>query len=73
MGTVDVVFGKVVGVHIDDNVLTDSGRLDILKIRPLARLGYFDYTSVTSVFQMVIPDSERLLIGLEGAAARNLR
>lgn len=72
MGTVDVVFGKVIGIHIADEALTSDGRLDILKVRPLARLGYFDYTSVTSAFEMIIPDSDRLLIGLEGAAARNL-
>ncbi|MFK0033683.1 flavin reductase family protein [Pseudomonas monteilii] len=73
MGTVDVVFGKVIGVHIADHILTEDGRLDILKARPLARLGYYDYTSVTSAFEMVIPDSDRLLAGLEGAAARNVR
>ncbi|MBJ9974170.1 flavin reductase family protein [Pseudomonas sp. S75] len=71
MGTVDVVFGKVIGVHIVDRALTEDGRLDVLKIRPLARLGYFDYTSVTSTFEMIIPESDRLLVGLEGAAARN--
>ncbi|NIF28923.1 flavin reductase family protein [Pantoea sp. Tr-811] len=71
MGTVDVVFGKVIGIHIVDHALTEDGRLDVLKIRPLARLGYFDYTSVTSAFEMIIPESDRLLVGLEGAAARN--
>jgi flavin reductase (DIM6/NTAB) family NADH-FMN oxidoreductase RutF len=73
MGTVDVVFGKVIGVHIADEALTEDGRIDILKIRPLARLGYFDYTSVTSAFEMVIPDSSKLLAGLEGASAKNTR
>lgn len=72
MGTVDVVFGKVIGIHIADHALTADGRLDILKVRPLARLGYFDYTSVTSSFEMIIPDSDRLLVGLEGAAERNV-
>jgi len=41
----------VVGIHIHDDALT-NGRLDIAKIRPLARLGYTDYTSVTEVFSM---------------------
>lgn len=69
MGTVDVVIGKVVMVHIADEVLTPDGRVDIAKIRPLARLGYYDYTSVDSVFEMVIPGSNaELLRGLEGAA-----
>jgi len=68
MGTADVVFGRVVAVHIDDEVLTPEGLVDVLKIRPLARMGYFDYTTVDSKFQMVIPgDSRALLAGLEGS------
>jgi flavin reductase (DIM6/NTAB) family NADH-FMN oxidoreductase RutF len=47
-----VVIGRVVAVHIDDAALTADGRVDVLKIRPIARLGYKDYTSVESVFQM---------------------
>ena len=47
-----VVIGRVVAVHIDDAALTADGRVDVVKIRPIARLGYKDYTSVDSVFQM---------------------
>ena len=47
-----VVIGRVVGVHIDDTALTADGRVDVLKIRPIARLGYKDYTSVDSLFTM---------------------
>ena len=47
-----VVIGRVVAVHIDDAALTVDGRIDVLKIRPIARLGYKDYTSVDAVFQM---------------------
>jgi hypothetical protein len=32
--------------------LTSDGRVDIVKLRPIARLGYKDYVSVESVFQM---------------------
>ncbi len=68
MGTVDVIIGRVVFVHIKNEVLTQDGRLDILKVRPLARLGYYDYTTVDSIFEMVIPgNNDRLLIGLEWA------
>lgn len=66
-GPVDVVIGRVVLVHIKDEVIRPDGRLDILRIRPLARLGYYDYTTVESVFEMVIPgNNENLLRGLEG-------
>ncbi len=47
-----VVIGRVVAVHIDDAALTADGRVDVLKLRPIARLGYKDYTTVDSVFQM---------------------
>ena len=67
MGSVDVVIGRVVLVHIKDEVIGPDGRLDIPKIRPLARLGYYDYTSVESVFEMVIPGGNKdVLAGLEG-------
>jgi flavin reductase (DIM6/NTAB) family NADH-FMN oxidoreductase RutF len=47
-----LVIGQVLAVHIEDAALTSDGRLDILKVRPIARLGYKDYTSVDSMFQM---------------------
>jgi hypothetical protein len=31
--------GRVVGIHIRDDIITSEGKLDVLKIRPLARLG----------------------------------
>jgi flavin reductase (DIM6/NTAB) family NADH-FMN oxidoreductase RutF len=48
--TSHMVIGMVIGVHIKDEFITDEGIVDILKIRPLARLGYLDYTTVDSVF-----------------------
>jgi len=47
-----VVIGEVIGIHIRDDVIGSDGKIDIKKIRPLARLGYMDYTSVTEVFTM---------------------
>lgn len=47
-----VVFGQVVAVHIDDAALTADGRVDITKIRPIARLGYKDYVCVEQTFEM---------------------
>ena len=48
----DLVIGRVVAVHIDDGVITADGRVDVVKMRPIARLGYKDYVSVDAVFQM---------------------
>jgi len=49
-----MVIGRVVGVHIHDNVLVD-GRIDVTLYRPLARLGYMDYAMVDKVFTMTRP------------------
>lgn len=49
-----VVFGEVVGIHIDESVLTD-GRVDMAKLKPIARLGYMDYCLVDEVFAMPRP------------------
>jgi flavin reductase (DIM6/NTAB) family NADH-FMN oxidoreductase RutF len=57
-----VVIGRVIAVHIDDAALTPDGCVDILKIRPIARLGYKDYTSVESVFQMEKTTPEDYLV-----------
>lgn len=52
-----VVFGHVVGIHIKDEVIV-NGLVDVLKFRPVARLGYMDYTVVDSVFSMGRPDAK---------------
>jgi hypothetical protein len=67
MGMVDVVIGRVLAIHIKDEMIRPDGRIDVLKIRPIARLGYRDYTSVESVFEIVIPGNKNLaLAGMEG-------
>jgi hypothetical protein len=58
----------VVGIHIRDDVIVD-GKIDILKVRALARLGYTDYTSVTEVFSMKVMGNAAGQIG-EAIAAR---
>jgi flavin reductase (DIM6/NTAB) family NADH-FMN oxidoreductase RutF len=71
MGTVDVVIGRVIAVHIKDEVLTD-GILDVKKTKPIARCGYYQYTVVTETFDMVIPGmSGDVLYGLERRVKRN--
>ena len=55
VGCSDIVIGRVVAVHIKGEVITGDGLIDVLKARPLARLGYHQYTSVESIFEMVIP------------------
>lgn len=69
MGSVDVIVGRVVAVHIDEKILTD-GLVDLGKAMPIARLGYHQYCVVKAenIFEMVIPGDPKLLVGLEGNA-----
>ena len=46
--------GEVVGIHIDDAMLTD-GMFDVVKAGNVARLGYLDFSSVSEVFSMRRP------------------
>jgi flavin reductase (DIM6/NTAB) family NADH-FMN oxidoreductase RutF len=49
-----VVFGQVVGIHIDERFLKD-GRLDTAAMQPIARCGYSDYAVVDKVIPVVRP------------------
>lgn len=70
VGTVDIVFGQVERIHIDDEVLTPEGKLDIESIRPIARMGYYEYTVVTDTFEMRIPGATaQEALGLAGHSA----
>jgi flavin reductase (DIM6/NTAB) family NADH-FMN oxidoreductase RutF len=53
-GTHAIVLGQVVGVHIDDSVILDD-KVDVTKLRPIARLGYGDYAVIDEVFELSRP------------------
>ena len=53
-----VVFGEVIGVHIDEQYIK-NGILDAAALQPIARLGYRDYSVVTELFQMTRPDESK--------------
>lgn len=71
MGSADVIIGKVVCIHIKDECIMPDGKIDIEKIKPLARLGYSDYTYVDKVFEMAPSNAAggtTEVNGLEGKA-----
>ena len=53
---VHIIYGQIVGVHINDDYLTDKGLFDTAKAQPLARCGYRDFAAVESVFELIRPD-----------------
>ncbi|WP_299349757.1 flavin reductase family protein [uncultured Shimia sp.] len=50
-----VVHGEVVGIHMRDDCIVD-GLFDVSTFRPLARLGYRDYSVVDNTFTLARPD-----------------
>jgi len=48
------VFGEVTGVYMRDDCVVD-GRFDVTRYRPLARLGYKDYSVVDHLFSLTRP------------------
>lgn len=51
----NVVFGRVIGLHIRDEYLTAAGRFDTIKAQPLARLGGIQYAPPGTIFEMPAP------------------
>lgn len=71
LATVDCIVAEVIGIHIKDEFILPDGKVDICRIKPVARLGYFDFTVVDNSFEMappaVSPDKQILVDkGLEG-------
>lgn len=49
-----LVLGEVIGIHLRDDCVID-GRFDLRKVRPVGRLGYRDYATVTNLFELRRP------------------
>jgi len=54
------VFGEVIHVHIADRLIVD-GRVSMERLQPLARLGYQEYCTLGEIFEMPLPEFDRLL------------
>jgi len=69
-GAADIVIGRVKMIHVADDALDADGKLDIPRLKPMARLGYYAYTMGETVFQMITPGAgEKMMKGLEGQTA----
>jgi flavin reductase (DIM6/NTAB) family NADH-FMN oxidoreductase RutF len=49
------ILGRVIGVYIDDRFVVD-GRVDTAAMKPIARMGYSEYTTVETAWRMRRPD-----------------
>ena len=54
-GRSSVVFGRVVGVHVDDRLIGPTGRFDTLAAQPLCRLGGAQYAAIGEIFEIPSP------------------
>ena len=50
-----LVLGQVIGIHIDDGLIKD-GKVDGQALHQVGRLGYFDYTQVDNLFELLRPN-----------------
>lgn len=55
-----LLIGQAIGIHIADEALRPDGVIDIVRLKPLARLGYRDYTCVEHAFDMTEFDGRRI-------------
>jgi flavin reductase (DIM6/NTAB) family NADH-FMN oxidoreductase RutF len=53
------VLGQVIGIHIADEAIV-NGRVDVTRLKPIARLGYGDYAVVDEVFTLARSKSRAL-------------
>ena len=49
-----LAIGRVVGIHIDDRFIA-AGRVDTAAMRPIARMGYSEYSTVTEAWRLRRP------------------
>lgn len=69
-GTVNIIIGKVVLIHINDDVILENGKLDYRKLRLIGRAGYWDYGVMEDTFTMKVPGvSEARMAAMEGRKA----
>ncbi len=48
----NVVFGRIIGLHIRDEYLMENGRFDTANAQPLTRLGGIQYAAPGTIFEM---------------------
>ena len=49
----DMMLIEIIRIHIDESILDESGKPDVAKIDPLARLGGREYASLNEAWDIV--------------------
>lgn len=53
-----VVIGRVMHIHVDDEVLFGGDKIDLAKLKPVGRLAGASYARITDVFDLIRPSSQ---------------
>lgn len=64
-----MIFGRVIGVYVRDDILAPNGRPDYAKYRPVGRMGGSGYSVVRDMFEVKVPVFTHLLETAEDLAA----
>jgi flavin reductase (DIM6/NTAB) family NADH-FMN oxidoreductase RutF len=46
-----IILGEIVGIHVSEEIVVD-GKINVRRMRPVARLGYDEYAVIDDVFRM---------------------
>jgi len=57
-GESNIVVGRVVHMHVSDEVLFDGDKIDIRRLKPIGRLAGSGYCRVTDLFELKRPPSQ---------------
>ena len=55
-GGADAIFGRVVHIHIEDELLSDDYKIDVQRLRPIARLAGNAYSKLGEIFEIERPN-----------------
>jgi flavin reductase (DIM6/NTAB) family NADH-FMN oxidoreductase RutF len=57
-GSGSVVIGRIIHIHVRDEVLIEPDKIDLEKLKPIGRLAGSGYCRVTDLFQMIRPPTQ---------------
>lgn len=57
-GAGSVVIGRILHVHVDESVLLDSDKIDLMRLKPIGRLAGSAYARVNDIFHLQRPPSQ---------------
>lgn len=69
-GTVNIIIGRVVQIHVSDDIILPNGKLDYANLKLIGRAGYWDYGVMEDTFTMKVPGvSLERMAAMEGRRA----